>query len=215
MLHFCRCRVRVTRKSWVAKVPHECAKFVGLLRMSIYQPFAPFKGQMASRVPFILPLTIGTDIVRITRINTFISKDNHKALPRFLDRVLHPLERRDFDRRFPDWKIRTENKDNSDGSKDLMRLSTWLSGRWAAKEAAKKAWGAHGLGFKDVRVEVDDHNGGVQIICHRLDVPAGKVQERIEQIGRLSISHDGDYAMATVVAAPLQDGPADETVQSS
>jgi phosphopantetheinyl transferase (holo-ACP synthase) len=64
------------------------------------------------------------------------------------------------------------------------------------------------LGFKDVRVEVCE-GGGVQIVSSGWRTSAdGQLTERAEQVGRLSISHDGEYAIATVMATPLQITPA-------
>jgi len=103
------------------------------------------------------------------------------------------------------------------------RVRNFLAGRWAAKEAARKAWGAHLLGFKDVRVAFDfadkpgdrhDRSGnhetampGVKVVCEPYYGAYGPNKEAIDaaptQEGRLSISHDGDYVVATVIAEPL------------
>jgi holo-[acyl-carrier protein] synthase len=174
---------------------------------------------MPRRIPLSLPYTIGTDLVHIKRIHELISRrlqTNHggKRLSRFLDRVLHPLERQDFNKRFPalsklvghenpqdDSYVPTPQFHNSTGS--------WLAGRWAAKEAAKKAGGAQTLGFKDVRVEICK-GGEVQIVCSGWKAQAGgQPPGKAEQVGRLSISHDGGYAVAMVMATPLQITPAD------
>lgn len=172
---------------------------------------------MPPRVPISLPYTIGTDIVHIKRIREIIVRrlrpnDGGKRLRRFLDRILHPLERQDFGKRFPALINICSNGHPQDSNPVLtaqFHESTWLAGRWAAKEAARKAWGAHTLGFKDVRVEVCK-GGEVQIVCYGWRNPAvGQVPERAEQTGRLSISHDGEYAVATVMATPLQINPAD------
>lgn len=103
------------------------------------------------------------------------------------------------------------------------RVRNFLAGRWAAKEAARKAWGAHLLGFKDVRVVYDlqnrpgDHSdpsanaeiksAGVKVISEPYYGPLGLNAEAIgqgpHQEGCLSISHDGDYVVGTVIAEPL------------
>ncbi|KAK5093948.1 hypothetical protein LTR70_004474 [Exophiala xenobiotica] len=105
------------------------------------------------------------------------------------------------------------------------RIRNYLAGRWAAKEAARKAWGAHLLGFKDVRVAFDmpnspgdphDRNSnhetawpGVKIVCEpyygMYGVNRGAIDAGPRQEGRLSISHDGDYVVATVIAEPLNE----------
>jgi holo-[acyl-carrier protein] synthase len=175
--------------------------------------------QMPPRIPLSLPYTIGTDIVHIKRIRELIfgrleTDDGGKRLTRFLDRILHPLERQDFDKRFPAFIRRIGNEHPQDSDHGLNAqfkepTGSWVAGRWAAKEAAKKAWGAQTLGFKDVRVEVCE-DGAVQIVCSGWRTLAiGQLPERAEQVGRLSISHDGEYAVATVMATPLQINPAD------
>jgi len=103
------------------------------------------------------------------------------------------------------------------------RVRNFLAGRWAAKEAARKAWGAHLLGFKDVRIAYDladiadddgDHkdnarttSSGVKIVCEphcgKSKFEADANDDALYQEGRLSISHDGDYVVATVIAEPL------------
>ena len=171
---------------------------------------------MPSRIPIPLPYTIGTDIVHIKRIHQLIfgtlqPKNGGKRLTRFLDRILHPLERQDFDKRFPSSKFFSSehSSETTRGAIAQLHISTgsWLAGRWAAKEAAKKAWGAQNVGFKDVRVEVSN-GGDVQIVCCGwTDTGWGQLPERAEQVGKLSISHDGEYAVATVMASPLQITP--------
>ena len=137
------------------------------------------------------------------------SNNGDKRLLRFLDRILHPLERQDFDTRFPASSKFVSNAhppDSGYGPIAQFHKSTgsWLAGRWAAKEAAKKAWGAQKLGFKDVRVETNE-GGEVQIVCCGWTTGGvGQLPKEAEQVGRLSISHDGDFAIATVMATPLQ-----------
>lgn len=172
---------------------------------------------MPPRVPITLPYHIGTDLVHINRIRELIARklqanDGGKRLSRFLDRVLHPLERQDFNQKFPAFVNFSTSKDLQGGNHDLTTqfhkaCGTWLAGRWAAKEAAKKAWGAQTLGFKDVRVEVCE-GGAVQMVCSGWrKLAADQQPERVEQLGRLSISHDGEYAIATVMATPLEITP--------
>lgn len=168
---------------------------------------------MPLRIPISIPYTIGTDIVRIKRIHDLVfgklQNDSGKRPSRFLSRILHPMERQDFDKRFPAAFNLLDNEhaqNSNDGLTAQFRdtTSSWLAGRWAAKEAAKKAWGAQTLGFKDVRVEICD-GGEVQILCHGWKTSAtGQPPEEAEQVGRLSISHDGEYAVAMVIATPLQ-----------
>lgn len=94
----------------------------------------------------------------------------------------------------------------------------WLAGRFAAKEAAKKAapLGAAGVGWKDVLVRVsrdDEDSSGVASGSGRpeivyLDRPVtgdaqwdqAAARGARGRVGKLSISHDGDYVVATVLA---------------
>jgi holo-[acyl-carrier protein] synthase len=172
---------------------------------------------MPLRIPISIPYTIGTDIVRIKRIHDLVfgklQNDSGKRPSRFLRRILHPMERQDFDKRFPAAFNLLDNGHAQNSNHGLTAqfhdtASSWLAGRWAAKEAARKAWGAQTLGFKDVRVEICE-GGEVQIVCHGWKTSAvGQPPEEAEQVGRLSISHDGEYAVAMVIATPLQLAPA-------
>lgn len=147
------------------------------------------------RIPFQTSVTVGADIVLSSRIAN-VGRANPRRLARMTARFLHPLERQDFARRFPDWQDFAKKTD-----RQQERISIWLAGRWAAKEAAKKAWGAALLGFKDVRVEICGDEGNIQMVC--APQSAGANNTITEQVAQLSISHDGDYAMAVVIATPL------------
>lgn len=75
-------------------------------------------------------------------------------------------------------------------------MASWLAGRFAAKEAARKASpdGAAELSWKDVCVTVGEGKEGKSAKPEILyNVPG--------RFGRLSISHDADYVVATVLAA--------------
>ncbi len=158
------------------------------------------------RIPFAWGLCIGTDLVKIARIrdliwNKALPTPQKERIPRFLTRILHPRERLDFDARFPGLEELLAAEDNI-RSRHRDNTAQWLAGRWAAKEAAKKAWGATKLGFKDVRVEICA-DGQVQVVCHGKTISHNGELDEAEQVGKLSISHDGDYAIATVLATPL------------
>jgi holo-[acyl-carrier protein] synthase len=87
-------------------------------------------------------------------------------------------------------------------------ITRWLAGRFAAKEAARKAApsGAASIGWKDVMVRVQEDGGrfgkGVSrrpeivYLGNGLDGDAGD-----GRVAKLSISHDGEYVVATVLAA--------------
>lgn len=95
------------------------------------------------------------------------------------------------------------------------RLTRMIAGRWSAKEAARKAWGANYIGFKDVRVEFaeqwkeDPDKAGsrpVKIVCQPVEMSGSPdpAKAALQQEGQLSISHDADYVVATVIAEPLR-----------
>ena len=191
--------------------------------------------------PFPLALNIGTDIVHLARISRLVAH-RPSYRDRFTRRVLCETEREDFRARFSiDSAIRVPNAPVNDvnGNTNLRKAGSqhpnastvspdmirWLAGRFAAKEAAKKAapFGAAGMGWKDVlvRVPTDSRShdrdasgtsgsGRPEIVYlehadgNEVGVPSagGQIQGGLRgRIGRLSISHDGDYVVATVLAA--------------
>ncbi|KAF2275671.1 uncharacterized protein EI97DRAFT_69223 [Westerdykella ornata] len=85
--------------------------------------------------PFPYPLRIGTDICHIPRIRALISKkvpgDNDaQPLDRFLSHILTWPERQHFINRFGRVGKALDDADN---------VAKYLAGRWAAKEACRKA----------------------------------------------------------------------------
>lgn len=104
----------------------------------------------------------------------------------------------------------------------------WLGGRWAVKEAARKAVGAARCGWKDVWVKVEE-GGRVECvvrvrrknvepvdtgrgILEKEDATLNSEQRKEPEMGeewkgedegriaRCSISHDGEYVTAVVLA---------------
>ncbi len=72
-----------------------------------------------------------------------------------------------------------------------------LAARFAAKEAVKKALELDGVGWRDIEV-ARRANGACDVVLH------GAARAAAEALGAtlaLSMSHDGDYATATVVAS--------------
>jgi phosphopantetheine--protein transferase-like protein len=169
---------------------------------SLLSPFSDFYPEISlapggMRIPFSLDLTVGTDIIFCKRILDWTRPEEPAQLTRLVKRVLHDREIRILDKRFSWWR-----SNSTKPQEERRRLSLWLGGRWAAKEAAKKAWGAHLLSWRDVVVE-NSADGSPQMICQ----VAGQMGQGIaEQVARLSISHDEDYAIATVLATPLHSG---------
>jgi holo-[acyl-carrier protein] synthase len=121
-------------------------------------------------------LGLGTDLVAIRRVEEVLSR--HRG--RFLDRVFTQAEQADCLGR--------------------ARPAVHLAARLAAKEAAMKALGTGwGLGVRWQDVEV--HSGSSAPPSLRL---AGVAKQRAEALGirqaMVSLSHEGDYAIAVVVA---------------
>ena len=190
------------------------------------------------------PFVLGTDIVHLIRWDpirrprvilglarrTLHPKEYHnitKVSPTLYDALMHqgPFEQFDTKGRTKtgsDWELEAGLFKDQLNHTSAGRIRNFLAGRWAAKEAARKAWGAHLLGFKDVRVTADltqsgdpnvrDHGGGspgVRIVCEPywgpLNLKKAVIKLDRQQEGRLSISHDGDYVVATVIAEPLNE----------
>ncbi len=118
-------------------------------------------------------LAVGTDIVRVSRLEKYADEEHDS----FLRRVFTPRE-----------------VDLSAG-----RASS-LAGRWAAKESVLKALGC-GIGDVPLTdVEIITGDDGRPTLHLR-----GRAAEWAHTAGltdwQVSISHDGDYAVAMVVAS--------------
>jgi holo-[acyl-carrier protein] synthase len=171
-------------------------------------------------IPFPLALNIGTDIVHLPRITRLLQRTSY--LTRFTRRILSDQEQLDFQTRFKDTLTLYPNRHASSSSPSTPiitpDMTRWLAGRFAAKEAARKAapGGAASLGWKDVVVRVPeeseimdkagDMGNGVlaaqEGTSRRPEIVfLGGGEGRPDRLGRLSISHDGDYVVATVLAA--------------
>ena len=108
---------------------------------------------------------------------------------------------------------------NTGISTDMAR---WLAGRFAAKEAARKAapGGAITVGWKDVEIRVSGEEEEAENVVPQERGDRGRVGRRRAEsesgrpeivyldpegrpgrVGKLSISHDGEYVVATVLAA--------------
>lgn len=130
---------------------------------------SPFRGLQRSTV------RIGTDIVSCSRIQKSISNET------FLSKVFHPME------------IETCLK--------KAHPAQSFAGRFAAKEAFLKALGTglytQGMGPQDVWVESDMH--GRPFLC-LTEAAQAIMRKQGNCIGLdLSISHDNEFAIATVV----------------
>lgn len=122
---------------------------------------------------------LGTDIVYIPRIQAAIERFGD----RFLQRVYTPCEQLDCG-----WCDRLPNRTTINK----------LAARWAAKEAVVKALGTgwQGVGYTDI--EIRRSQSGVPIVyLHGRAMVL--LNAFLEVQWQLSLSHDGDYAIATAI----------------
>jgi len=115
-------------------------------------------------------INLGVDIVLVDRINKIL---NSKAKSRFLNKIFS----------------RSEISD----SKNRQNQSEYFSGRFAAKEAIKKALSSYNetdmLSFKSLEI-LNSESGKPYVLIN------SKKQSNIN----ISIAHDGNYAIAFCVA---------------
>ena len=173
-------------------------------------------------IPFPLSVNIGTDIVYIPRIQRLITRpsrsncDTWSSLAdRFVRRIMNDQETQLFYSKFgyADGQLPsrlTTVPPQSLGSADshhVHEMARWIAGRFAAKEAARKAapGGAASVSWKDVMVQTEGTNGGAA--SERPQVIYLKEGGRVGEVGKLSISHDGSYVVATVLAAVSASAP--------
>lgn len=122
------------------------------------------------------PVRVGLDLVEISRIQ--------ESVDRFGDRFLRRL--------FSDGEI-------AYAQSRPARSAEHLAARFAAKEAAIKAFSLAeaGMAWRDIEVQRHD-DGACHLALH------GRAAEAAERLGithiALSLSHDGDYAGAVVTA---------------
>ena len=122
---------------------------------------------------------LGTDIVYIPRIQATFERFGD----RFMQRVYTPGEQLDCG-----WGDRSPNRTTINK----------LAGRWAAKEAVVKALGTgwQGVGYTDI--EIRRSQTGVPIV-HLHGRAMVLLNAFVEVQWQLSLSHDGDYAIATAI----------------
>ena len=142
-----------------------------------------------------MDLLLGTDLVKISRIQGSLERFGQ----RFMDRVYTPEEQRDCWRRSPPKNLNPKHWDPNSIPPEVFRR---FAGRWAAKEAIVKALGTGwtGVGYREVAVQRLPSGeprpvltGGALERLTDLDPSGGA-------LWRLSLTHDGDYAMATAIA---------------
>ena len=119
---------------------------------------------------------LGTDIVDISRVASAMQRYGGQ----FMEHTFTPAE----------------------SAEGAGRVS-YFAGRWAAKEAAAKALGC-GIGeecsFTDIEV-LDDDSGAPQLTCSALR--AKRLEKQHPLRWHVSISHEKQYAVATVIVETL------------
>ena len=121
-----------------------------------------------------LPFSVGVDIVKVERIRDVVRRRGDQFLQRY----------------FTEREIAYAN-----GKKDPF---PHIAARFAAKEAAYKAFSAAGLGslpLSSFEVEMDD--GGVPRLRLTGQALSGSALPELKERS-VSLSHDGDYAIAVV-----------------
>jgi holo-[acyl-carrier protein] synthase len=129
-----------------------------------------------------LNIRLGTDIVHIPRIKTALDRFGE----RFLQRVYTPIEQQDF--------LTQDSLTDVANYRGIVRLA----GRWAAKEAVVKALGTGWRGIRYIDVEIQRQTNGEPHVCLYGSACASANHWGSCQ-WQLSLSHDGDYAIATAL----------------
>ena len=117
-------------------------------------------------------LRVGIDLVQVSRVA--------ESLDRFGERFLRRL--------FTDEEIRY-----SESAPGLTAMR--LAARFAAKEAARKALDLDGVGWREIEVRRAP-TGAVELVLHGAAAASAGDLDALA----LSLSHEGDYATAVVVA---------------
>ncbi|TAG51239.1 MAG: holo-[acyl-carrier-protein] synthase [Oscillatoriales cyanobacterium] len=118
---------------------------------------------------------LGTDIVYVPRIQAVLDRFGD----RFLEKVYTPAEQRDCGQ--------LNSQDSS------------IKGKMNAKEAVVKALGTgwRGIRYADVEIQRSE-NGAPNVQLHGTAAAQASVWGNCQW--QLSLSHDGDYSMATAIA---------------
>ncbi|GAB1196833.1 hypothetical protein APSETT444_006111 [Aspergillus pseudonomiae] len=132
-------------------------------------------------IPFPYPLGLGTDICHIPRIRRILTRENSKYAERFSKRIFSGSERDAFQQRHDkvlrlkkDLDTAVCQTDEKSRQQDDYDRELWRLSSWVAGR------------FQHVdTVEGNDENR----------------QPVTKRAAQLSISHDGEYAIATVLAA--------------
>ncbi|CUS15614.1 unnamed protein product [Tuber aestivum] len=133
---------------------------------------------------------IGVDLLHLPRLTRLLTKRPSYA-HRFARRILTKSEYRQF----------LKSTSTTTTTMTGLGMVKWLGVRWAAKEAAFKAFGTRRGGLVWGDVEVGYYDSGQPFLwlfkgCgggEGLEIAEGVVERRR---GGLSISHDGEYLVA-------------------
>ncbi|KAI9774587.1 MAG: hypothetical protein M1840_002836 [Geoglossum simile] len=168
-------------------------------------------------IPFPYPISIGIDICRIRRVYDLISKDRGKWRGPFLRKVFNPRELRLLGSTLRAKQLSL----TSACPRQTWGLAQFLAGRWAAKEAAIKAIRSRRVRFHEITVEskkglphmlidlpeahaTEENTTGEAATRQVIGGMEDEAEEEGAEVGtfeaKLSISHDGAYATAIVMA---------------
>ncbi|KAF2748800.1 hypothetical protein M011DRAFT_476175 [Sporormia fimetaria CBS 119925] len=171
--------------------------------------------------PFPVALRLGIDTCYIPRVQALLSKYPSGQLkePRFLSKLLTWPERQYFLHRFGDAGLAAETE-------KLNKMGQFLAGRWAAKEACRKACEHFGKTTQMQRIiilPVGFGNGKPgssrrpQGLILREAIPplsrylkpylrslVFNLDEMEGQLCEVSITHDGDYAQAVALVPEIK-----------
>ena len=137
-----------------------------------------------------MDIRLGTDIVYIPRIQTALERFGE----RFLQRVYTPVEQRDCHSETQEPQLVSLLAD-----KQRQVSAQKLAGRWAAKEAIAKALGTGWRGIRYTDIEIRRQPSG-QPKVYLYGAAAITAATWGEYHWQLSLSHDGDYVIATAIA---------------
>lgn len=152
---------------------------------------------------------IGCDVAHVPRVERLVRRFGD----RFLARAFHPLER--------------ERYRALAGGRGPAAAAEFLASRWAVKEATQKAFSSWRLQFPCIRVDTASAEGpaedvpalaarGCGLVRMRRPRPRLVLEGPVAALAlelalgatHVSISHDGAYAMATVVLERSSRSPA-------
>ncbi|KAI1383123.1 uncharacterized protein F4822DRAFT_93374 [Hypoxylon trugodes] len=153
---------------------------------------------------YLPPFGIGTDICKISRIYQNLA--SHRAI-RFVKRILSLKERRDP--KAASLLKFLEHRENKlipriNEEKQLANAAEFIAGRFAAKEAVIKAYNQRKIYFEDITITYEALLPGSRLNIMDKSPPVAIIDGGAihkTQYARLSISHDGDYAIATCLAS--------------